>query len=417
MANNKVELSNGTTLMDITDTTATESDVVNGQVFYKANGVRSTGTANYMNLVSNPTANNILLTDANGQAIDSGSSLIDYVTQNELRILDNSKVNKTDYATDSTYGLVKLNPNESVSVNANGQLTVGGRLGQFPNGGVYYPTTIDPVNVGGSTFFITDGAINLSCAGRTMAIAGGLNIKCKGTQPAGTTEYRFANSLTYRFTMAAAKGGRMALSEAGAKTKTVAITSIKIDGQDFVAPFSGETDNAHDIVVTVDESLNPDSAIPNNTNIRFYANWGQSDTLSVGQCCGASGGKVLEVGMNLRAEGNQVMLFGNGCYSNANNSVCLGHSHINNGKQFAALLGQGHDTTNGRNGVGAVGMWSVIGANTMFVVGNGTGDITRSNAFEVTQDGGIIVPSSTSGSTKKFKITVNDSGTISATEV
>ena len=126
---------------------------------------------------------------------------------------------------------------------------------------------------------------------------------------------------------------------------------------------------------------------------------------------------MLEVGMQLRAEGNQVMLFGNGCYSNANNSVCLGHSHINNGKQFAALLGQGHDSTNGRNGVGAVGMWSVISPTTMFVVGNGTGDITRSNAFEVTADGGVIVPSSTSGSTKKFKITVDDSGTISATEV
>ena len=111
------------------------------------------------------------------------------------------------------------------------------------------------------------------------------------------------------------------------------------------------------------------------------------------------------------------MLFGNGCYSNANNSVCLGHSHINNGKQFASLLGQGHDSTNGRNGVGAVGMWSVIGADTMFVVGNGTGDLARSNALEVKNDGGLIVPSSTSGSTKKFKITVDDSGTLTATEV
>ena len=326
-------------------------------------------------------------------------------------------VKKTDVATNSDYGIVKLNPSESVDLNANGQLTVGGRLGQFPNGGVFYPTTADPVNVGNSTFFITDGAIKLSAGARTMAIAGGLNIKTKGTQPAGTTEYRFANSLSNRFTMAAAKGGRMALSEADAKNKTVAIVSIKVDGQDYVHPFSGAQDNDHDFVVTVDESLNPDSAIPNNTNIRFYANWSSSDILSVGQCNGSSGGKVLEVGMNCRAEGNQVMLFGNGAYSNANNSVCLGHSNMNIGKQFAALLGQGHDTTNGRNGVGAVGMWSVIGPNTMFVVGNGTGDVTRSNAFEVTDDGGIIVPSSTSGSTKKFKITVDDSGTISATEV
>ena len=32
-------------------------------------------------------------------------------------------------------------------------------------------------------------------------------------------------------------------------------------------------------------------------------------------------------------------------------------------------------------------------------------------------DDGIIIPSSTAGSTKKFKLTVNDTGAISATEV
>ena len=327
------------------------------------------------------------------------------------------KVNTTDVATDTDYGIVKLNPNESVEMNANGQLTVGGRLGQFPNGGVFYPTTANPTAVGGSTFLITDGAINLSAGARQMIIAGGNNLKLKGSHPAGSTEYHIQNTLSNRFGAAAAKGGRLALTQDSAKEKTAAILSIKINGQDLVAPYSGETDNTNDIVITVDESLNPDSALANNTNIRPYGTWGSTDVLSVGQLNGSSGGKVLEIGMQLRAEGNQVMLFGNGCYSNANNSVCLGHSHINNGKQFAALLGQGHDSTNGRNGVGAVGMWSVIGSDTMFVVGNGTGDLARSNAFEVTSDGGVIVPSSTSGSTKKFKITVDDSGTISATEV
>lgn len=32
-------------------------------------------------------------------------------------------------------------------------------------------------------------------------------------------------------------------------------------------------------------------------------------------------------------------------------------------------------------------------------------------------DGEIIIPSSTAGSTKKFKLTVDDNGTVSATEV
>lgn len=52
-----------------------------------------------------------------------------------------------------------------------------------------------------------------------------------------------------------------------------------------------------------------------------------------------------------------------------------------------------------------------------FVIGNGTSDSKRRNIFAVTENGEIVVPSSTSGSTKYFKITVDDSGTIKATEV
>ena len=39
------------------------------------------------------------------------------------------------------------------------------------------------------------------------------------------------------------------------------------------------------------------------------------------------------------------------------------------------------------------------------------------NAVGNVLNGNIVIPSSTSGSTKKFKITVDDSGTITATEV
>lgn len=39
------------------------------------------------------------------------------------------------------------------------------------------------------------------------------------------------------------------------------------------------------------------------------------------------------------------------------------------------------------------------------------------NAVGNVLNGNIVIPSSTSGSTKKFKITVDDAGTITATEV
>lgn len=62
------------------------------------------------------------------------------------------------------------------------------------------------------------------------------------------------------------------------------------------------------------------------------------------------------------------------------------------------------------------------------VVGNGTSDTDRSNAHTLDWDGnawyagtvegaGMIVRSSTEGSSKRFEITIDDSGTISATEI
>lgn len=55
--------------------------------------------------------------------------------------------------------------------------------------------------------------------------------------------------------------------------------------------------------------------------------------------------------------------------------------------------------------------------NPLLVVGNGTSDTARHNAFMVTKTGELIVPSSTKDSSKYFAITVDDTGTIKATEV
>lgn len=76
MAVNKVEYGDRT-IIDITDTTAEAADVAQGKTFYGNDGVKRSGTGNYMDKVSNPTADDILVTDANGQAVDSGVSLDD----------------------------------------------------------------------------------------------------------------------------------------------------------------------------------------------------------------------------------------------------------------------------------------------------------------------------------------------------
>ena len=375
MAVNKVIYGNDT-IMDITDTTAEASDVALGEVFYDKSGVRSVGTGNYMDKVSNPTANDILVTDANGQAIDSAVGIDDVVQF-------------TDLATDDAYGVVKTNASQSITLNSSGQLEVGGRLGQFPNGGVYYPVTIEPTSVGSSTFMMTDGAKNLSLAGRTFGIMAGANVACKG--------------------------GRAAIDQTDAiNNGTALITSIKFANGNDISAYYGPTESSNDIIVTLDRTINPSAAT---TKMRVYGTSVSSDVIVVGQGCGAQGGKVISLGQSCFASGNQNIAFGNSSIVTANNSVSFGHTNLVN-KQFCFAAGQGHDFTNGNNGAGAVGIASEIGSNTAFAVGNGVfnanGNITRSNALEVTTDGGLVLKSPNG---TKFKITVDNSGNLTTTAI
>jgi len=401
MAINKVVYGQDT-LIDITDTTASASDVAQGEVFYNNAGVRTVGTGNYMDKVSNPTANDILVTDANGQAIDSGIAITDKANVSDL----------PSQATDSTLGLVKLNPNESVDVNTNGQLTVGGRLGQFSNGGVFYPTTIEPTLVGPSTFMMTDGAKYLSLGGRTFGIMAGVNLTCKSAS-AGATQYRLSNTQSNRFACFANKGGRLAIDQTDAtENGTALMTDISFANGNPISAYFGPTESSNDIIITVDRTVNPSAST---TKLRMYGTSTSTDVIIVGQGNGASGGKAISLGQACHAGGNQCIAFGNSSLSLANNSVALGHTQLVD-KQFCFCAGQGHDFTNGSNGTGAVGIASLIDSNTAFAVGNGifnsNGNITRSNAFEVTKDGGIVLKSPNG---TRYKITVDDSGNLTTT--
>ena len=402
MANNKVIFGN-TTIMDITDTTAEAADVAAGEVFYTKAGTRTVGTGNYMDKVSNPTANDILVTDSNGQAIDSGVSISSVAMVADL----------PGQATSSTLGLVKLNPNESVDVNNDGQLTVGGRLGQFSGGGVFYPTTIEPTNVGASSFLMTDGAKGLYLGSRQFAIMAGANLTCKSAS-AGATQYRLSNTQVNRFACNAGKNGRLAIDQTDAMTNgTALVTDISFANGNPISAYFGATESNNDIIITVDRTVNPSAAT---TKLRIYGTSTSNDVICIGQGDGATHGKAIVLGQSCFGGGNQIIALGNSVHVIANNSAGFGHTHLVN-KQYCFAAGQGHDFTNAPNGSAAVGLWSKMSSNTLFAVGKGTDYANRVNALEITSDGGVIVPSSTSGSTKKFKITVDDSGTISATEV
>ena len=345
--------------------------------------------------------------------------LEDYVTSDQLILTLADYVNNDKQATDEELGLVKVNSEANITLNEDGQLEVGGRLGQFsseetPNGGVYYPDTITPEKVGPSSFLMTDGAKSLSVQGRTFAIMAGTNLTCKNAA-AGTTEYHLSNNQANRFYCFAGQNGRLAIDQADAtENGTAAILDISYANGDPITPYFGPTESTNDIIITVDRTVNPDAATK---KLRIYGYSNSTDVIVVGQGCGARGGKVISLGQACYAGGNQCIAFGNSSIVLANNSVALGHTNYVD-KAFCFAAGQGHDFTNASDGTGAVGICSELGPETVFAAGNGTfasnGNNVRSNAFEVLKDGSIVLKSPNN---TRYKIAVDDSGNLTTTAI
>ena len=129
-------------------------------------------------------------------------------------------------------------------------------------------------------------------------------------------------------------------------------------------------------------------------------------TTASGDRSHAEGSSTTASGVDSHAEGVSSIASGDRSHAEGSNTIASGnHSHVQGVFNI-------EDTAN----------------KYAHIVGNGTGDETRSNAhtldwygnawYEGTVEGtAMILPSSTPNSTKKFKITVDDIGAISATEV
>lgn len=319
----------------------------------------------------------------------------------------------TTIATDSTLGLVKTDSARFIETDENGVLKIGGRLGQFPDGGVYYPETIEPTNVSKSSFLITDGAKGLNAGGREFCILAGANLTCR-TAAAGTTQYNFKNNQGNRAALFAAQNGFAAIDQADATTNgTAKIVDISFANGNPISFYFGVEEKNNDIIVTLDRSINPETTT---TKMRTYGFVTGSDIIAIGQGTGVNGGKAIALGQSCYVGAFQAIALGNNVIVVANNSAGFGHTHYID-KQFCFAAGQGHDFSNGKAGSSAVGIASEISNDTLFAVGNGTyatsGNITRSNAFEVVDDGIILK----SPNNTRFKISVDDSGIISTNQV
>lgn len=318
------------------------------------------------------------------------------------------KLDTDAYATDAAYGIVKTNSAESVTLNASGQLTIGGRLGQTAQGGLFYPLTSIPVQGNANSLLLSE-AVGLSIGSRSMATGGGNNVTLKVTAQAGATSYEISNTQNNRFICACWTGGRLATSQDGAAEKTVSVTSVKFANGNNVTPYFGATEADNNIIVTVDESLNPSGTLK---TVRGYGKWTSTDTLSVGQGNGSVGGKTLLVGMALYTNPggqNQIAMIGNRMYTTKGSCIVVGADNIN-AAQFGAVFGEGHDTTGAPSGVAVFGRYSQVDSSTLMAVGSGTSYSARKNAFEVTPDGIVLL--SPNGS--RWLVSVDDSGSLSA---
>lgn len=139
-------------------------------------------------------------------------------------------------------------------------------------------------------------------------------------------------------------------------------------------------------------------------------------------------------GVNAHAEGAQTLAFGDNSHSEGIQTNALGaNSHAEGNFSFAVgetSHAEGNSTLASSDSQHVQGKYNIKDADGKYahIVGNGSSSSARSNAHTLDWSGNawyagtvegtaMIVKSSTEGSTKRFKITVDDSGTISATEV
>lgn len=322
------------------------------------------------------------------------------------------KLDADAIATDSAYGIVKTNSAESVTLNADGQLDVGGRLGQMSNStGVFSPKTIRPNVINDGSLLLTE-ASGTYLGSKSLAVSTGTGLTCRSAA-AGSTVYRVTNTYVNRLSCAVllVADAVAALDETDAKAGNFArVLSVQRGGADWIPDSSpNSTAQADDIVITLDKSVNPNSAT---TSIRVYPAEKNFSNLYVGQAVGGNGGASVVVGQRvMSASGNACAIIGADIYNTGNGNGVFGRQHISR-KNRSFLAGTGHDTTNAKSeSVAAVGQWSGIDSNTLFAVGNGTSHVARKNAFEVRADGIVLLsPNGT-----RYIVAVDNSGNLAAT--
>ena len=158
------------------------------------------------------------------------------------------------------------------------------------------------------------------------------------------------------------------------------------------------------------------------------------ETTASGLCSHAEGRETTASGDNSHAEGYATTASGQYSHAEGFKTTASGESSHTEGRETTASgldsHAEGYYTKASGKYSHVQGKYNIDDLNEKYahIVGNGTSIYERSNAHTLDWEGNawyagtvegtaMIVKSSTPSSTKKFKITVDDTGTISATEV
>lgn len=187
-----------------------------------------------------------------------------------------------------------------------------------------------------------------------------------------------------------------------------------------------------------------------NYNTHAEGSW----TVASGETSHAEGGETVASGQNSHAEGYLTTASGIQAHAEGRGTVASGdHSHAEGYESQATYYythaegkstkatgehshSEGEDTVaSGSNshagGQGtiaagssqtAIGKYNITDTSSIFIVGNGTDDSHRSNAMTLDKSGNleissIILKSSTLNSTQKFKLTIDDNGSLTIERV
>jgi len=127
---------------------------------------------------------------------------------------------------------------------------------------------------------------------------------------------------------------------------------------------------------------------------------GRAQTYMIGESCSADGRNSIAIGYKCYAHGENAFACGNTCTANSNHSFAIGYSTKANGiyafaegnvttAQGLGSHAEGIGTIISTNGGHAGGLYNKTSSDALFVIGNGSADDARSDAFIVTSAGQV----------------------------